>query len=99
MTAEEALTTYRNRDEIEKIYRTLKSQLGLNSFYVQSNESLRGFCGKAENVEELILNINKFIQSKDKLVLGKNSRKYYEENFNKDLFMTKLEKMREKEIE
>lgn len=27
MTAEEALTTYRNRDEIEKIYRTLKSQL------------------------------------------------------------------------
>lgn len=42
MTAEEALTTYRNRDEIEKIYRTLKSQLGLNSFYVQSNESLRG---------------------------------------------------------
>ena len=41
MTAEEALTIYRNRDEIEKLYRTLKSQIGLNSFYVQSNESLR----------------------------------------------------------
>lgn len=42
LTAEEALTTYRNRDEIEKIYRMLKSHLGLNAFNVQSNESLRG---------------------------------------------------------
>lgn len=42
MKAEEALNIYRNRDEIEKIYRILKSHLGLTSFKVQSNESLRG---------------------------------------------------------
>lgn len=42
METEDALNIYRNRDEIEKLYRILKSYLGLTSFKAQSNESLRG---------------------------------------------------------
>lgn len=50
-----------------------------------------GFCGKAENVDELIENIKRFIRSDRKEEMGQNARKYYEENFEKKLFMDKLE--------
>lgn len=50
-----------------------------------------GFCGKAENVDELVENIMKFIRSDRKEELGRNARRYYEENFEEKLFMDKLE--------
>ena len=50
-----------------------------------------GFCGKAENVDELVENIKKFIKSDKREEMGKNARKYYEENFEETLFMDKLE--------
>ena len=50
-----------------------------------------GFCGKADDAEELAVNIKKFIQSEDRVAMGKNARRYYEENFEEKLFMDKLE--------
>lgn len=50
-----------------------------------------GFCGKAENVDELVVNIKKFIRSDRRKEMGQNARKYYEENFEEKLFMDKLE--------
>ena len=50
-----------------------------------------GFCGKAENVDELVENIKKFIRSDRREEMGKNARKYYEENFEQKLFMDRLE--------
>lgn len=50
-----------------------------------------GFCGKAENVDGLVGNIKKFIKSDRREEMGKNARKYYEENFEETLFMDKLE--------
>ncbi len=53
-----------------------------------------GFCGKADDALELADNIKRFIKSdnKDKILMGQNARKYYEENFQKNLFMDKLER-------
>ena len=52
-----------------------------------------GYCGKAESVNDLIYNIKKFISIEtDRKKMGNNARKYYEEEFEKDLFMGKLEK-------
>lgn len=50
-----------------------------------------GFCGKADNVDELVENINKFIRSDRREKMGQNARKYYEENFEEKIFMDKLE--------
>lgn len=50
-----------------------------------------GFCGKAENVDELVENIKHFIRSDRREEMGRNARKYYEENFEEKLFMDKLE--------
>lgn len=50
-----------------------------------------GFCGKAENVDELVANIKKFIRSDKREEMSRNARKYYEENFEEKLFMDKLE--------
>ena len=51
-----------------------------------------GFCGKGGNVDELVINIQKFISDDtDRVTLGKNSRKYYEEKFQEEMFMDKLE--------
>ena len=51
-----------------------------------------GFCGKAEGVEELVDNIRKFISdSTDRVALGRNARAFYERNFQKSMFMDKLE--------
>lgn len=52
-----------------------------------------GFCGKAGDTVELSENVKRFIQSKDRVAMGQNARKYYEENFEKRLFMDKLESM------
>lgn len=53
--------------------------------------ALCGFCGKADDVAELAENIKRFIQSEDRVAMGQNARKYYEENFEEKLFMDKLE--------
>lgn len=50
-----------------------------------------GFCGKADDVTELVENIRRFVGSQNKTEMGLNSRKYYEENFQERLFMDKLE--------
>ena len=50
-----------------------------------------GFCGKANDAAELAENIKRFIESEDRATMGKNARKYYEENFQKKIFMDKLE--------
>lgn len=51
-----------------------------------------GYCGKADNAKELAENIKKFISKQtDRVIMGQNARKYYEENFEKKLFMDKLE--------
>lgn len=52
-----------------------------------------GFCGKADDAEELAENVMKFINSKDRKIMGRNARIYYEDNFRKEHFMDKLEGM------
>ena len=52
-----------------------------------------GFCGKADDAVELADNVKKFIRSKDRVTMGQNARKFYEENFQEELFMDKLESM------
>ena len=50
-----------------------------------------GFCGKADDATEFAENVKKFIKSEDRVAMGRNARKYYEENFEEKLFMDKLE--------
>ena len=50
-----------------------------------------GFCGKAEDAVELATNIRKFIDSEERVTMGQNARKFYEENFQEVLFMDRLE--------
>ena len=48
-----------------------------------------GFCANAEDVDGLVECIKEFINS-DKVQLGQNARKYYEENFQKADFINRL---------
>lgn len=53
-----------------------------------------GLCGKAESATNMENNIKHFISANtDRRIMGENSRKYYEEFFEKKLFMKKLESM------
>lgn len=54
-------------------------------------EAKCGFCGKSEDAFELAENIKTFIGDVDRVAMGQNARKYYEENFEEKLFMDKLE--------
>lgn len=54
------------------------------------NEARCGFCGEADNVDELVKNIEKFVDYDKKDELGENAYKYYENNFKKDIFIEKL---------
>ena len=62
-------------------------------------EAKCGFCGSADNADELAENILKFINCENKEELGINSYKYYEQNYSKEKFLNKLvnelEKIRE----
>ena len=49
-----------------------------------------GICGGAEDVETLVKNVREFLNL-DRNKLGINSRIYYEEHFNKETFIEKLE--------
>lgn len=51
-----------------------------------------GFCGAADDAEALAENVKKFIESEtDRKAMGKNARRFYEEHFQTELFMNKLE--------
>lgn len=54
-----------------------------------------GFCAEAEDVDGLVDCIRQFMVS-DKIQLGKNARKYYEDNFQKADFIDRLSKELEK---
>lgn len=51
-----------------------------------------GFCGKAENADELSKNILRFINQNNMGELGNNARTFYENNFDKRLFFDNLER-------
>jgi glycosyltransferase involved in cell wall biosynthesis len=50
-----------------------------------------GICGNAENPEELAENVRKFIDM-DKKEMGINAKSYYDEHFEKTMFIDRLEK-------
>ncbi len=54
-----------------------------------------GFCAKAEDADGLAECIRDFMKS-DRIQLGKNARRYYEENFQKADFINKLSEQLEK---
>lgn len=54
-------------------------------------EAKCGFCGPAEDVETLADNVRKYINCKEKEMLGQNARKFYEENFCRERFIDKME--------
>lgn len=51
-----------------------------------------GYCGKAEDVNELAKNIEKFIGNADREQMGLNARRFYEQYFERQRFMDGLEK-------
>lgn len=53
-------------------------------------EAKCGFCGEADDSSSLVKCIQRFIDYNDKDKLGKNSYKYYENNFEKEKFINKL---------
>ena len=55
------------------------------------NKSKCGYCGKADDVDELVENIRAFINNDNKIQLGLNARRFYEEFFAREKFMDKLE--------
>lgn len=62
-------------------------------------EAKCGWCAKAEDVEEFVEVVRKFINFEDKEKLGRNAREYYEANFDRKQFMDKLEKKLTQEAE
>ena len=54
-------------------------------------EAKCGFCGRADEPSELADNIKNFIRNTERVEMGLNARKYYEENYQKKLFMDKFE--------
>ncbi len=59
------------------------------------NEAKCGFCSPAEDVDRLVEIIEFFLES-NKEILGENARKYYDENFKKEIFINKLTEELEK---
>ena len=53
-------------------------------------EAKCGYCGEADNVEELVENVEKFINDKNKEQLAKNAYNYYKMNFRKEIIIDKL---------
>lgn len=55
------------------------------------DEAQCGYCGKAEDAEQLADNIRNFIASTNKKQMEINARKYYEQHFTEEMFMERLE--------
>ena len=51
-----------------------------------------GYCGEAENEQELVRNIKKFMSDLGREKMGENARHYYEDHFEQNKFMNHLEK-------
>lgn len=49
-----------------------------------------GFCGSADNPDELVIAIKNFLNCKNKDKLGINSYNYYLNNFDKEIFINKM---------
>ena len=49
-----------------------------------------GFCGRAEDAQQLAQNILRFMEA-DKVQMGQNARNYYEQQFEKSKFIDTLE--------
>ena len=56
-------------------------------------ESKCGLCGKAEDVSALVNNVRMLANSNDISDMASNSIKYYQDNFSKQSFILKLEKV------
>lgn len=54
-------------------------------------EAQCGFCGKAEDAEQLAKNIKAFTDDGQKVQMGKNAREFYEKQFIRNRYMDKLE--------
>lgn len=54
-------------------------------------EAQCGYCGKAEDIQELVRNIELFIEYEKKEQLGLNARAFYEKYFARQKYMDKLE--------
>lgn len=54
-------------------------------------EAKCGYCGEAENADELVENIKKFIFECNRKEMGINARKYYENNFESNIFFNGVE--------
>lgn len=50
-----------------------------------------GYCGAAENVDELVQNIHAFLENPDKKAMGLRARAFYDSYFTKQIFMDRLE--------
>lgn len=55
-------------------------------------EAKCGYCGRADDVDELVKNIELFMNSTEKEKMGVNARTFYEAYFERQKFMDKLEK-------
>ncbi len=55
------------------------------------NAAKCGYCGKAEDVDALVENIHRFVNSNEKQQMGENAKKFYNTYFSKDKFMDQLE--------
>lgn len=51
-----------------------------------------GLCGAAEDADELAANVRTFIQM-DSIQMGENARSYYDEHFQKQMFVDRLEQV------
>lgn len=54
-------------------------------------EAKCGYCGRADDPDELAKNIELFMANEDKKGLGLNAAKYYDDYFGRDMFMAKIE--------
>lgn len=54
-------------------------------------EAKCGFCGRADDPDELAKNIELFMANDNKKELGLNAAKYYDDYFGRDMFMAKIE--------
>lgn len=54
-------------------------------------EAQCGYCGPAEDVDELVKNIIGFVENSNKHKLGQNARSYYDRYFARDVFMDTIE--------
>ena len=60
-------------------------------------ESGAGFCSRADDDSEFVDIVKLFLNNEERYNMGKNARKYYVNNFSKEIVMDKLEKILIKE--